>query len=140
MSKLKDSLTEKDAYYHKEMENMRTNADRDVWELRRKLQRLDEKNWSAQELLQEKHHEELERIRADYKERMSDLEARLEVAMKDSDEDARQQAEKMHNDEMEHLCEQHRLSMGKSHELVVDILRWMTLRNTVTGERVKEWH
>ncbi|XP_063885716.1 serine/arginine repetitive matrix protein 2-like isoform X2 [Scylla paramamosain] len=116
MSKLKDSLTEKDAYYHKEMENMRTNADRDVWELRRKLQRLDEKNWSAQELLQEKHHEELERIRADYKERMSDLEARLEVAMKDSDEDARQQAEKMHNDEMEHLCEQHRLSMERLRE------------------------
>lgn len=55
-----------------------------------------------------------ERIRADYKERMSDLEARLEVAIKNSDEDARQQAEKMHNDEMEHLCEQHRLSMGES--------------------------
>lgn len=41
------------------MENMRTNADRDVWELRRKLQRLDEKNWTQQELLQEKHSEEL---------------------------------------------------------------------------------
>ena len=62
MSKLKDSLTEKDAYYHKEMENMRTNADRDVWELRRKLQRLDEKNWSQQEQLQEKHNEELGEI------------------------------------------------------------------------------
>lgn len=59
ISELKDSLTEKDAYYHKEMENMRTNADRDVWELRRKLQRLDEKNWAQQELLQEKHQEEL---------------------------------------------------------------------------------
>ncbi|XP_050712801.1 trichohyalin-like isoform X3 [Eriocheir sinensis] len=116
ISTLKDSLTEKDAYYHKEMENMRTNADRDVWELRRKLQRLDEKNWSQQELLQEKHHEELERIRAEYKERSSDLEARLAVALQNSDEEGRHQAEKQHNEEMEHLCEQHRLSMERLRE------------------------
>ncbi|KAG0712753.1 hypothetical protein GWK47_017747 [Chionoecetes opilio] len=116
ISKLKDSLTEKDAYYHKEMENMRTNADRDVWELRRKLQRLDEKNWTQQEVLQEKHHEELERLRTDYEERTSDLEARLGVALKESDPEARQQAEKVHNDEMEHLCQQHRLSMERLRE------------------------
>nr|XP_053646372.1 golgin subfamily A member 6-like protein 22 isoform X5 [Cherax quadricarinatus] len=116
ISTLKDSLTDKDAYYHKELENMRTNADRDVWELRRKLQRLDEKNWTQQEYLQEKHHEEMERLRADYKERVSDLEALLAVAMKNSDEESRVQAEKMHNDEMEHLCEQHRLSMERLRE------------------------
>lgn len=55
-----------------------------------------------------------ERTRADYKERASDLEARLAMALKNSDEEARQQAERQHNEEMEHLCEQHRLSMGKS--------------------------
>lgn len=54
-----------------------------------------------------------ERIRADYKERASDLEARLAMALKNSDEEGRQQAEKQHNEEMEHLCEQHRLSMGE---------------------------
>ncbi|XP_071542009.1 uncharacterized protein [Panulirus ornatus] len=116
ISTLKDSLTDKDAYYHKELENMRTNADRDVWELRRKLQRLDEKNWTQQEYLQEKHHEEMERMRADYKERVADLEANLAVAMQNSDEDSRAQMEKTHNDEMEHLCEQHRLSMERLRE------------------------
>lgn len=54
-----------------------------------------------------------ERIRAEYKERASDLEARLAMALKNSDEEGRQQAEKQHNEEMEHLCEQHRLSMGE---------------------------
>ncbi|XP_042240297.1 golgin subfamily A member 6-like protein 22 [Homarus americanus] len=116
ISTLKDSLTDKDAYYHKELENMRTNADRDVWELRRKLQRLDEKNWTQQEYLQEKHHEEMERLRGDFKDRTSDMEKRLAVALKNSDEENRLQAEKTHNDEMEHLCDQHRLSMERLRE------------------------
>ncbi|XP_069167160.1 trichohyalin isoform X6 [Procambarus clarkii] len=116
ISTLKDSLTDKDAYYHKELENLRTNADRDVWDLRRKLQRSDEKSWSQQEYLQEKHHEEMERLRGDYKDRVLDLEARLAVAMEHSDEESRLQAEKHHNDEMEYLCEQHRLSMERLRE------------------------
>ncbi|KAK3868371.1 hypothetical protein Pcinc_026230 [Petrolisthes cinctipes] len=116
IAKLKDSLTDKDAYYHKEMENLRTTADRDVWELRRKLQRLDEKNWSQQELLQEKHQEELERIRSDYKDRVDGLEARLAKATQDCDGESRAQAEKHHNEEMDHLCQQHRLSMERLRE------------------------
>lgn len=116
ISTLKDSLTDKDAYYHKEMENLRTNADRDVWELRRKLQKLDEKNWTQQELLQEKHTEDMERLRQDFKERVGDLEARLVVTSRTSTEDERRQLEKMHNDELEHLCEQHRNSMERLRE------------------------
>ncbi|KAK4292200.1 hypothetical protein Pmani_035010 [Petrolisthes manimaculis] len=116
IAKLKDSLTDKDAYYHKEMENLRTTADRDVWELRRKLQRLDEKNWSQQELLQEKHQEELERIRSDYKDRVDGLEARLAKATQDCDEESRAKAEKQHNEEMDHICQQHRLSMERLRE------------------------
>ncbi|XP_066972140.1 trichohyalin-like isoform X9 [Macrobrachium rosenbergii] len=116
ISTLKDSLTDKDAYYHKEMENLRTNADRDVWELRRKLQKLDEKNWTQQERLQEKHTEEMERLKQDFKEQVADLEARLAVTSQISGEDDRRQLEKSHNDEVEHLCEQHRSSMERLRE------------------------
>ncbi|XP_068234835.1 uncharacterized protein [Palaemon carinicauda] len=116
ISTLKDSLTDKDAYYHKEMENLRTNADRDVWELRRKLQKLDEKNWTQQERLQEKHTEEMERLKQDFKEQVGDLEARLAVTSKVPGEDDRRQLEKSHNDEMERLCDQHRSSMERLRE------------------------
>ncbi|KAK7071788.1 hypothetical protein SK128_001089, partial [Halocaridina rubra] len=116
ISTLKDSLTDKDAYYHKEMENLRTNADRDVWELRRKLQKLDEKNWTQQERLQEKHNEDMERLRQDFKERVEDLEKQLASTSRLSAEDDRRQMERLHNDEVERLCEQHRNSMERLRE------------------------
>lgn len=54
-----------------------------------------------------------ERLRQDYQERESELESRLAIALQASDEEGRIQAEKMHNEELDHLCQQHRLSMGE---------------------------
>ncbi|XP_037790360.1 protein FAM184A-like [Penaeus monodon] len=117
ISTLKDSLTEKDAYYHKEMENMRTIADRDIWELRRKYQKLDEKSWSQMETLQEKHREEMDRLREEHEERVKELEARLNAATCQlPDDDARVQMEKMYKEQVEHLTEQQTLSMERLRE------------------------
>lgn len=117
ISTLKDSLTEKDAYYHKEMENMRTIADRDIWELRRKYQKLDEKSWSQMENLQEKHREEMDRLREEHEERVKELEARLNAATCQlPDDDARVQLEKMYKDQVEHLTDQQTHNMERLRE------------------------
>ncbi|XP_042879944.1 protein FAM184A-like, partial [Penaeus japonicus] len=117
ISTLKDSLTEKDAYYHKEMENMRTIADRDLWELRRKYQ-LDEKSWTQIENLQEKHREEMDRLREEHEERVKELEARLNAATCQlPDDDARVQLRRcVQGSQVEHLTEQQTLSMERLRE------------------------
>lgn len=59
ISTLKDTLTEKDAYYHKQYESQRTIADRDIWDLRMKLQRLTESSFDKQQQLEEKYREDM---------------------------------------------------------------------------------
>ncbi|XP_076056387.1 uncharacterized protein LOC143034339 [Oratosquilla oratoria] len=116
ISTLKDSLTDKDAYYHKELETQRTNADRDIWELRRKLIKLDETSYNQQEYLTEKHRDEMERLRSEYEQRVSDLEATLASQQNHRYVESKWEIEKMYKDQMEHLGQQHRLSMERLRE------------------------
>ena len=59
MVKLKESLASKDSIYRKEIDDVRTRADRDIWELRRKLQKLDETSYDKQQFMEDKHREEI---------------------------------------------------------------------------------
>jgi hypothetical protein len=59
ISTLKESLVTKEELYQQELDDVRTQADRDVWELRRKLQRLDESSYDRRQQLEDKHREEL---------------------------------------------------------------------------------
>ncbi|RXG54039.1 hypothetical protein Avbf_05356 [Armadillidium vulgare] len=106
ISTLKDSLTDKDAYYHKELESLRTTADRDIWDLRMKLQRLTESSFDKQQQMEEKHKEEM-----DYNERISELEIKLATRDAQAGIDLLAELEKEHKNQMQHLEEQHKLSM-----------------------------
>ena len=59
VANLKESLTTKDAVYHEEMEDIRTRSDRDIWELRRKLQKLDESSYDQRQFLEDKHRDDM---------------------------------------------------------------------------------
>lgn len=59
ISTLKDRLTEKDTYYHGELEKAQTNADRDIFDLRRKLDKLDLSYQDQLEKLTEKYEKEI---------------------------------------------------------------------------------
>ena len=59
ITKLKESLADKDEHYQTELQDVRARGDRDVWELRRKLQKLDESSYDRQQFLEDKHREEL---------------------------------------------------------------------------------
>jgi len=56
---LKDRLTEKDSYYHGELEKAQTNADRDIFDLRRKLDKIDLSYQDRMEKLTEKYEKEI---------------------------------------------------------------------------------
>jgi len=56
---LKDRLTEKDSYYHGELEKAQTNADRDIFDLRRKLDKIDLSYQDQMEKLTEKYEKEI---------------------------------------------------------------------------------
>jgi hypothetical protein len=56
---LKDRLTEKDTYYHGELEKAQTNADRDIFDLRRKLDKIDLSYQDQLEKLTEKYEKEI---------------------------------------------------------------------------------
>lgn len=59
ISTLKDRLTEKDSYYHGELEKAQTNADRDIFDLRRKLDKIDLSYQDQMEKLTEKYEKEI---------------------------------------------------------------------------------
>lgn len=59
ISTLKDRLTEKDSYYHGELEKAQTNADRDIFDLRRKLDKIDLSYQDQLEKLTEKYEKEI---------------------------------------------------------------------------------
>ena len=54
-------LAEKEAYYKQELEDARTRADSDLWQLRRKFAKLDEASCDRQQQIEDKHREELGR-------------------------------------------------------------------------------
>ena len=56
---MKDRLTEKDNYYHGELEKAQTNADRDIFDLRRKLDKIDLSYQDQMEKLTEKYEKEI---------------------------------------------------------------------------------
>jgi hypothetical protein len=56
---MKDRLTEKDTYYHGELEKAQTNADRDIFDLRRKLDKIDLSYQEQMEKLTEKYEKEI---------------------------------------------------------------------------------
>lgn len=56
---MKDRLTEKDTYYHGELEKAQTNADRDIFDLRRKLDKIDLSYQDQLEKLTEKYEKEI---------------------------------------------------------------------------------
>ncbi|XP_018007585.1 calponin homology domain-containing protein DDB_G0272472 isoform X2 [Hyalella azteca] len=113
ISTLKESLVTKEELYQQELDDVRTQADRDVWELRRKLQRLDETTYDRRQQLEDKHREELERLREEYADKLSGLEAQLACVDVRGMEDLRTKLETCHKTEVEHLCQQHRLSMER---------------------------
>ncbi|KAF2363812.1 hypothetical protein FHG87_005431 [Trinorchestia longiramus] len=156
ISELKQSLVAKDEFYQQEIDEIRTRADRDVWELRRKLQKLDESSYDRQQHLEDKHREDLgqckvldrhredygqcvvvdrhredlgqcvvvdrwtdtewtlvKRLREEYADKMAGLEAQLSCVDVRSLTDLRTKLEADHKQQMEHLGEQHRLSMGE---------------------------
>ena len=59
IAELKGSVSAKDSFYKQELEEVRTRADRDVWELRRKLQKLDDSSYDKVQALEDKHRDEL---------------------------------------------------------------------------------
>ncbi|XP_023711917.1 protein FAM184A isoform X4 [Cryptotermes secundus] len=78
ISTLKDRLTEKDTYYHGELEKAQTNADRDIFDLRRKLDKLDLSYQDQLEKLTEKYEKEIdiqwERLMNEKEKAVADLE------------------------------------------------------------------
>ena len=59
ISKLKDTITEKESSSHREIEKVTSLADRENWELRRALDKLNNSHDSQLSKLQEAHNEEL---------------------------------------------------------------------------------
>ncbi|CAG7829111.1 unnamed protein product [Allacma fusca] len=62
ISKLKDKITEKDSQYHRAVEKVTTQADRDGWEMRRQLEKLSSAHIEQLEQLRESHSEEIEKL------------------------------------------------------------------------------
>ena len=59
ISALKASLEEKDKYCQQELEKAQTNSDRDIFDLRRKLDKIDLTYQEQMENLNEKHEKEM---------------------------------------------------------------------------------
>lgn len=56
---LKLSLKEKDDYYHKQLDKIQTNTDRDIMELRRVMDKIDMSHHDRFEKLVQQHEDEL---------------------------------------------------------------------------------
>ncbi|CAL4073152.1 unnamed protein product, partial [Meganyctiphanes norvegica] len=110
ISTLKEGLTDKDSYYHQEMDSMRTASDREIWDLRRKLQKLDENMWNQKEIYDEK----IQLLQAEYKGHLEDAEKRL--ALIQNPESTKTDVEKLYKEQMQHMADQHRSSMERLRE------------------------
>ncbi|CAG0887193.1 unnamed protein product [Darwinula stevensoni] len=65
IAELNRTIMEKESKWSKELQTIRATSDRDIWELRRKLQRLDEAHEEEVEKIREEHDKEKERLRVE---------------------------------------------------------------------------
>jgi len=112
-AELKRSLADKDAQHHTEMVEARGRADRDIWELRRKLQKLDESAYDKQQATEEKHREEMERLREEYVDRVAALERQVRSGDAAGAAEVRAKLTAEHRTALEDLQSQHSSSMER---------------------------
>ncbi|KDR07715.1 hypothetical protein L798_02631 [Zootermopsis nevadensis] len=81
ISTLKDRLTEKDTYYHGELEKAQTNADQDIFNLRRKLDKIDLSYQEQMEKLTDKYEKEIEQLNWESDRKIQQLEQNWQLQM-----------------------------------------------------------
>lgn len=123
ISTLKDRLTEKDSYYHGELEKAQTNADRDIFDLRRKLDKIDLSYQDQMEKLTEKYEKEIEQLNWESERKIQQLEQNWQLQMSSTRATLELVKEQMERDAQNRLD-----SAEEKHRKQLDI-QWERLMN-----------
>ncbi|PSN47607.1 hypothetical protein C0J52_04581 [Blattella germanica] len=120
---LKEQLENKETYYHQEMEKAQTNADRDIFDLRRKLDKIDLTYQEQMEKLNEKHEKEIEQLNWESERKVQQLEQNWQLQMSSTRTTLELVKEQMERDAQDRLDEAER-----QHQKQLDI-QWERLTN-----------
>nr|CAD7399318.1 unnamed protein product [Timema poppensis] len=123
IASLKERVVEKDSYYTNELERSQTNADRDILELRRKLDKLDLQYQEQIEKLVDKHEKEIDSLNEDAERKVQQLEQNWQLQMSSTRatlELVKEQMERDAQSRLEAAGEKHRNQLAMQWEQLLE--------------------
>nr|CAD7589029.1 unnamed protein product [Timema genevievae] len=123
IASLKERVVEKDSYYSNELERSQTNADRDILELRRKLDKLDLQYQEQIEKLVDKHEKEIDSLNEDAERKVQQLEQNWQLQMSSTRatlELVKEQMERDAQSRLEAAGEKHRNQLAMQWEQLLE--------------------
>nr|CAD7570243.1 unnamed protein product [Timema californicum] len=123
IASLKERVVEKDSYYSNELERSQTNADRDILELRRKLDKLDLQYQEQIEKLIDKHEKEIDSLNEDAERKIQQLEQNWQLQMSSTRatlELVKEQMERDAQSRLEAAGEKHRNQLAMQWEQLLE--------------------
>nr|CAD7264324.1 unnamed protein product [Timema shepardi] len=123
IASLKERVVEKDSYYSNELERSQTNADRDILELRRKLDKLDLQYQEQIEKLVDKHEKEIDSLNEDAERKIQQLEQNWQLQMSSTRatlELVKEQMERDAQSRLEAAGEKHRNQLAMQWEQLLE--------------------